>query len=54
MANNADPDQLASTVRKGRVYPGSAGLGLTYIFMEKLEKKIISAFCLKKDPLVSS
>ena len=42
MANSADPDQLASdqlliwiyTVCKGRVYPGSAGLGLIecYIF----------------------
>ena len=35
MANSADPDQLASsliwiyTVCKGRVYPGSAGQGLT-------------------------
>ena len=37
MANSADPDQLASeeanwsgsyTIRKGRVYPCSAGLGL--------------------------
>ena len=35
MANSTDPDQLASeqpiwiyTVCKGRVYPGSAGLGL--------------------------
>ena len=30
MENSADPDQLASyTVCKGRVYPGSAGQGLT-------------------------
>ena len=28
MANSADSDQLASSVCKGRVYPGSAGLGL--------------------------
>ena len=28
MANSADPDQLASSVCKCRVYPGSAGLGL--------------------------
>ena len=28
MANSADPDQLASTVCKGRVYLGSAGQGL--------------------------
>ena len=37
MAKSADPDQLASseliwtyTVCKGKVYPGSAGLGLKY------------------------
>ena len=43
MANSADPDQLASsdliwiyTVCKGRVYPGSAGQGLTmYICLYK-------------------
>ena len=29
MANSADPDQLAS--EEGRVYPGSAGQGLTLI-----------------------
>ena len=29
MANNADPDQLASSVCKCGVYPGSAGPGLT-------------------------
>ena len=45
MANSGDPDQLASsvlsqliwiyTVCKGRTYPGSAGLGLMYVFIEK-------------------
>ena len=36
MTNNADPDQFRSqliwiyTVCKGRAYPGSAGLGLTF------------------------
>ena len=41
MANSADPDQLASseqliwiyTVCKGRVFPGLAGQGLLYVFM---------------------
>ena len=28
MTNSADPDQLASSEGKGRVYLGSAGLGL--------------------------
>ena len=38
MANSADPDQFRSqliriyTVCKGRTYPGSAGLGLTWAF----------------------
>ena len=44
MANSADSDQLASeliwiyTVCKGRVYPGSAGLGLNIMWL-----KIITA-----------
>ena len=34
MTNSADPDQLASiyTVCNGRVYPGSAGLGLKAVY----------------------
>ena len=31
MANSADPDQLASSEGKGRIYPGSAGPGLTHL-----------------------
>ena len=38
MANSSDPDQLAldqlASVCKGRVYPGSAGLGLTHCSQE--------------------
>ena len=36
MANSADPDQLIwiYTVCNGRVYPGSAGLGLTHCSQE--------------------
>ena len=35
MTNSADPDQLASiyTVCNGRVYPGSAGLGLKAVYI---------------------
>ena len=44
MGNSADPDQLASEEKptdldlhclQNRVYPGSAGQGLTIVFMEK-------------------
>ena len=57
MANSADPDQLASselkwisTVCTGRIYPGSAGLGLKLhlqgIFNENGTHKILTKIIL--------
>ena len=62
MANSADPDQLASseanwsgsTLCKGRVYPGSAGQGLTTLLIRPLlgSKKgglIEEFYCISKN-----
>ena len=49
MANSADPDQLLTDldlhICKGRIYPGSAGLGLMFIITFDTDNKIKLSKC---------